>query len=154
MPLYLALLFKVMKEQRHARGLHRAGRRACSAIPCYNENAQLDDEGRLRADRKELDPAIQREWRNCGSALTPATLAPALGFRRLQARVPATVRLRGGWRRLRRRRQSRRRHRADGLIPCSSTASRFELNPRVRRLVAPNPGVMTGPGTNTYLLGR
>lgn len=29
----------------------------------------------------------------------------------------------------------------------------FRLNNRVRRLVAPNPGVMTGPGTNTYLLG-
>jgi glyoxylase-like metal-dependent hydrolase (beta-lactamase superfamily II) len=30
----------------------------------------------------------------------------------------------------------------------------FRLNTRVRRLVAPNPGVMTGPGTNTYLLGN
>jgi len=29
----------------------------------------------------------------------------------------------------------------------------FRLNTRVRRIVAPNPGVMTGPGTNTYLLG-
>lgn len=28
-----------------------------------------------------------------------------------------------------------------------------ELLPGVRRLVAPNPGMMTGPGTNTYLLG-
>jgi len=28
------------------------------------------------------------------------------------------------------------------------------LNSRVRRLTAPNPGVMTGPGTNTYLLGE
>ncbi len=27
------------------------------------------------------------------------------------------------------------------------------LNDRVRRITAPNPGVMTGPGTNTYLLG-
>ncbi|MEH6581959.1 MAG: MBL fold metallo-hydrolase [Halioglobus sp.] len=30
----------------------------------------------------------------------------------------------------------------------------FRLNSRVRRLVAPNPGMMTGAGTNTYLLGN
>jgi len=29
-----------------------------------------------------------------------------------------------------------------------------ELAPGVRRLLAPNPSMMTGPGTNTYLLGR
>jgi glyoxylase-like metal-dependent hydrolase (beta-lactamase superfamily II) len=27
------------------------------------------------------------------------------------------------------------------------------LSPMVRRIVAPNPGIMTGPGTNTYLIG-
>ena len=27
------------------------------------------------------------------------------------------------------------------------------LAPGVRRLIAPNPSLMTGPGTNTYLLG-
>jgi glyoxylase-like metal-dependent hydrolase (beta-lactamase superfamily II) len=29
----------------------------------------------------------------------------------------------------------------------------FRLSPLVQRLVAPNPGIMTGPGTNTYLIG-
>ena len=29
-----------------------------------------------------------------------------------------------------------------------------QLAPGVRRIVAPNPGMMTGPGTNTYLLGE
>ena len=29
-----------------------------------------------------------------------------------------------------------------------------ELNPHVRRLTAPNPGVMTGPGTNSYIIGE
>ncbi len=28
-----------------------------------------------------------------------------------------------------------------------------DLSPGVRRLVAPNPGMMTGPGTNTYIVG-
>ena len=29
-----------------------------------------------------------------------------------------------------------------------------QIAPGVRRLVAPNPGIMTGPGTNTYLFGE
>ena len=27
------------------------------------------------------------------------------------------------------------------------------ISPLVRRILAPNPGVFTGPGTNTYLVG-
>jgi glyoxylase-like metal-dependent hydrolase (beta-lactamase superfamily II)/8-oxo-dGTP pyrophosphatase MutT (NUDIX family) len=35
------------------------------------------------------------------------------------------------------------------IVPGTVTA----LSPKVRRVTAPNPGFMTGPGTNTYLLG-
>ena len=58
MPLYLSLLFKVMKEQGTHEGcieqldeLYRNS--LCSATPV------LDDEGRLRADYKELAPEVQ-----------------------------------------------------------------------------------------------
>jgi enoyl-[acyl-carrier protein] reductase/trans-2-enoyl-CoA reductase (NAD+) len=58
MPLYLSLLFKVMKEQgthegciEQVYGLYRDS--LCGPAPI------LDQDGRLRADRKELDPEVQ-----------------------------------------------------------------------------------------------
>ena len=44
-----------------------------------------------------------------------------------------------------------RRTGGTGMIPTLQPYT--ELAPGVRRLVAPNPSMMTGPGTNTYLLG-
>jgi len=39
-------------------------------------------------------------------------------------------------------------------VTATLTAGRVtELAPGLRRIVAPNPGMMTGPGTNTYILG-
>lgn len=58
MPIYLALLFKVMKEQ----GIHEGCIEQVDGLfreSLYHAEPFLDEEGRLRADRKELDPAIQ-----------------------------------------------------------------------------------------------
>ncbi len=60
MPIYLALLFKVMKEK----GIHEGCIEQIDGLfreSLYGDDPFLDDEGRLRADRKELDPAVQAE---------------------------------------------------------------------------------------------
>jgi enoyl-[acyl-carrier protein] reductase/trans-2-enoyl-CoA reductase (NAD+) len=58
MPIYLAILFKVMKERGVARGLYRADRRTVPRV-AVRRHAAYDDEGRLRADGRELDEAVQ-----------------------------------------------------------------------------------------------
>jgi len=58
MPIYLALLFKVMKERGSHEGcIEQVDRlfREC----LYSPQPRLDDEGRLRVDDRELDPAVQ-----------------------------------------------------------------------------------------------
>ena len=58
MPIYLALLFKVMKE----RGVHEGCIEQIDGLfrdSLYGDAPQFDEEGRLRADRKELDPEVQ-----------------------------------------------------------------------------------------------
>tara|TARA_R110002110_G_scaffold415765_2_gene655223 strand:- start:76453 stop:77643 length:1191 start_codon:yes stop_codon:yes gene_type:complete len=60
MPIYLALLFKVMKE----RGTHEGCIEQVDGLfreSLYGAEPFLDEEGRLRADRKELDPQVQAE---------------------------------------------------------------------------------------------
>ena len=58
MPIYLALLFKVMKE----RGIHEGCIEQIDSLfrdSLYSEHPYLDEEGRLRADTKELSSDIQ-----------------------------------------------------------------------------------------------
>lgn len=58
MPIYLAILFKVMKEQ----GTHEGCIEQVDGLfreSLYGASPYMDDEGRLRADRKELDPGVQ-----------------------------------------------------------------------------------------------
>ncbi len=59
MPIYLAILFKVMK----ARGVHEGCIEQIDRLfrdRLYGDGA-LDDAGRLRVDELELDPAVQAE---------------------------------------------------------------------------------------------
>jgi len=58
MPIYLAILFKIMKEQ----GVHEGCIEQIDSLfrhSLYAAEPALDEEGRLRADGKELAPAIQ-----------------------------------------------------------------------------------------------
>ncbi len=60
MPIYLALLFKVMKE----RGTHEGCIEQVDGLmrdSLYGNAPIVDGEGRLRADGKELDPEVQAE---------------------------------------------------------------------------------------------
>ncbi len=60
MPIYLALLKKVMKERGEYEGCIEQIDSLFRDSLC-NESPQLDEEGRLRADAKELDPQVQSE---------------------------------------------------------------------------------------------
>ena len=59
MPLYLALLFKVMKEQ----GTHEGCIEQVDLLfreSLYGHTPHIDDDGRWRADYKELEPEVQK----------------------------------------------------------------------------------------------
>jgi enoyl-[acyl-carrier protein] reductase/trans-2-enoyl-CoA reductase (NAD+) len=60
MPIYLAILFRVMKERGTHEGCIEQVYRLFSES-LYGDSPFLDDEGRLRADRFELEPAVQAE---------------------------------------------------------------------------------------------
>ena len=80
MPLYLALLFKVMKENgtyegciEQVDGLFRDS--------LYGANPQLDSEGRLRADGKELRPEVQNKVAESWAQVTNENLYELSDFK-------------------------------------------------------------------------
>ena len=84
MPIYLAILFRVMK----ARGTHEGCIEQIYRLfseSLYGPDPYLDGEGRLRADRLELDPAVQAEvtelWRRIDTDSLDA-LSDFAGYRR------------------------------------------------------------------------
>lgn len=79
MPLYLALLFKAMKEN----GTHEGCIEQVYGLlrdSLYSATPMLDDEGRLRADYKELDPAIQARVKAAWDQVTEENLYAITDF--------------------------------------------------------------------------
>lgn len=79
MPLYLALLFKVMKRE----GTHEGCIEQIDGLfrdSLYADNPQYDDEGRCRADGKELLPAVQDEVEQLWSQVTTENLRELSDF--------------------------------------------------------------------------
>lgn len=79
MPLYLSILFKVMKANGSHEGpieqLHRL------FVEClYNNSPRLDDKNRYRVDNKELDPAVQRKVEEIWQQVTTENLNEITDF--------------------------------------------------------------------------
>lgn len=79
MPLYLALLFKVMKQK----GTHEGCIEQVYGLlhdSLYGFAPHVDADGRWRADYKELDPVVQREVAALWSQVTTETIASMTDF--------------------------------------------------------------------------
>jgi enoyl-[acyl-carrier protein] reductase / trans-2-enoyl-CoA reductase (NAD+) len=79
MPLYLSLLFKVMK----ARGTHEGCIEQVHALyadSLYGATPHLDEVGRLRADRKELDADVQAQVQALWPQVSDANLYELTDF--------------------------------------------------------------------------
>jgi len=79
MPLYLSLLFKVMKEQ----GTHEGCIEQLVELyrdALYGPNPRLDEEGRLRVDYKELQPEVQEAVKKAWSEVQNDTIYTMTDF--------------------------------------------------------------------------
>ena len=79
MPLYLSLLFKVMKEKgTHEGCIEQVYRLFKEGL--YNESPSLDETGRLRVDGLELDPGVQAAVEDAWSEVSSETIDTATDF--------------------------------------------------------------------------
>ena len=79
MPLYLSILFRVMKEA----GVHEGCIEQIDGLfrdSIYGDDAHIDDQGRWRADYKELEPEIQQRVEEIWNAITTETLKSESDF--------------------------------------------------------------------------
>lgn len=79
MPLYLAILFKVMKEQGTHEGCIEQIQRLFTEC-LYSNNPRLDDGNRYRVDELELAPAVQRKVEEIWEQVTEENLFELTDF--------------------------------------------------------------------------
>lgn len=79
MPLYLAILFKVMKEQGTHEGCIEQIQRLFTEC-LYSANPRLDDANRFRVDDLELDPSVQRKVEEIWDQVTEENLFQLTDF--------------------------------------------------------------------------
>lgn len=79
MPLYLSILFKVMKENgSHEGPIEQLYRMFGECL--YNESPRLDDNNRFRVDNKELDSAVQSQVEGIWEQVTTENLRELTDF--------------------------------------------------------------------------
>lgn len=84
MPLYLSLLFKVMKEEgTHEGCIEQLYRLYTECL--YTDAPRLDDEGRARVDELELTPEVQKVVEEAWDKITTETIPTATDFAGYQA---------------------------------------------------------------------
>lgn len=79
MPLYMSILFKVMKEQgTHEGPIEQLYRLYTECL--YTDTPRLDEKGRYRVDEKELDPSVQNKVTEIWEQVTTENLREITDF--------------------------------------------------------------------------
>ncbi len=84
MPLYLSLLFKIMK----AEGTHEGCIEQVDLLfreSLYGDQPRLDEDGRLRADYKELEPHVQQQVSELWSKIDTDSIDELSDFKAYQS---------------------------------------------------------------------